>query len=57
MDIGGRPGTLLSLSVLQGYGALDIWVTRRATTNNPWAEPVNLGSVVNSAHQDVALYL
>ena len=37
-----------------GSGALDIWVTRRATTHDPWAEPVNLGSVVNSAYQDVA---
>jgi len=26
----------------------DIWVTRRATTNDPWDAPVNLGSLVNS---------
>ena len=32
-----------------GYGAEDIWVTKRATKNDPWAEPVNLGSTVNSS--------
>ncbi len=35
-----------------GYGGRDIWVTRRATTNDDWGEPVNLGSTVNSsAHE------
>jgi len=32
-----------------GYGNSDIWVTRRATTNEPWEQPVNVGPVVNSA--------
>ena len=32
-----------------GYGSNDIWVTRRATTDDPWGEPVNLGSTVNSS--------
>jgi len=32
-----------------GYGIEDIWVTKRATKNDPWAEPVNLGSTVNSS--------
>jgi len=32
-----------------GYGDDDIWVTRRATTDDPWGEPVNLGSTVNSS--------
>ena len=32
-----------------GYGSDDIWVSRRATKNDPWGEPVNLGSVVNSS--------
>ena len=31
-----------------GYGSDDIWVTRRATENEPWESPVNLGPVVNS---------
>jgi len=32
-----------------GYGSDDIWVTRRATVNEPWGSPVNLGPVVNSS--------
>ena len=32
-----------------GYGVEDIWVTKRATKNDPWAEPVNLGPTVNSS--------
>ena len=32
-----------------GYGSDDIWVSRRTTTNDPWGEPENLGSVVNSS--------
>ena len=35
-----------------GYGQMDIWVTRRATTDDPWGEPVNLGSTVNSSGWD-----
>lgn len=35
-----------------GSGGMDIWVTRRATKNDPWGPPVNLGAVVNSsAHE------
>ena len=33
-----------------GYGSGDIWVTTRATTNDPWEEPVNLGPTVNSSY-------
>ena len=32
-----------------GYGYCDIWVTRRATTSDPWGAPVNLGPTVNSS--------
>jgi len=32
-----------------GEGGMDIWVTTRETTNDPWGEPVNLGSPVNSS--------
>jgi hypothetical protein len=32
-----------------GYGGQDIWITTRATTNNPWGEPMNLGPVINSS--------
>lgn len=32
-----------------GYGKYDIWLTTRATKDDPWGEPVNLGAVVNSS--------
>jgi hypothetical protein len=35
-----------------GYGKNDLWVTRRATTNDPWKPPVNLGPTVNSSSED-----
>jgi hypothetical protein len=35
-----------------GYGTDDIWVTRRATRNDPWGPPENLGVVVNSSASD-----
>lgn len=38
-----RPGTL---------GGLDLWVSRRASTSEPWSAPVNLGSVVNGVGAD-----
>jgi hypothetical protein len=37
-----------------GYGRWDIWVARRAATNSPWDEPVNLGPVVNSEYDEQA---
>jgi len=35
-----------------GFGDYDIWVSRRATKDDPWEEPVNLGSPVNSSACD-----
>lgn len=35
-----------------GYGHSDLWVTRRATRDDPWTEPVNLGPTVNTAFND-----
>ena len=35
-----------------GYGGYDIWVVTRPTENDPWGEPFNLGSVVNSGYHD-----
>ncbi len=35
-----------------GVGRLDIWVTTRATTDDPWGTPVNLGPTVNSSAAD-----
>jgi len=37
-----------------GHGDTDIWVTTRATTSKPWAEPVNLGQGLNSLSKDKA---
>ena len=37
-----------------GPGDEDIWVTRRATSSDPWGTPVNLGSTVNSSAHDFA---
>jgi len=35
-----------------GYGDWDFWVTKRATRNDAWADPVNLGPVVNSPYTE-----
>ena len=41
-----RPGT---------YGALDLWVSTRATTADPWSAPLNLGPVINTPPRDPSL--
>ena len=35
-----------------GFGETDLWMTRRETIHDPWSEPVNLGSAVNSPAGD-----
>jgi hypothetical protein len=40
-----------------GYGSGDIFVTRRATKNDPWEPPINLGSVVNSPASEAYPFL
>ena len=35
-----------------GIGALDIWLTTRETTDDPWGTPHNLGPTVNSSAND-----
>ncbi|MHC4439989.1 MAG: LamG-like jellyroll fold domain-containing protein [Planctomycetota bacterium] len=40
-----------------GYGSSDIWVSRRATKNDPWGEPINLGMVVNSTACEGLVFL
>jgi Tol biopolymer transport system component len=35
-----------------GYGGSDLWVSMRPTTNDPWANPVNLGPIVNGSASD-----
>jgi len=39
----GRPG---------GQGNVDMWVTTRATVNDEWGPPVNLGPTINSPNWD-----
>ena len=36
-----------------GHGDTDMWLTTRATTNEPWSEPVNLGPPVNGPTGEV----
>ncbi len=36
-----------------GYGSWDLWVATRATTEDDWGTPVNLGPTVNSSAQDI----
>src|SRR5262245_7289340 len=37
-----------------GCGALDVWVTQRASLDSPWEPPFNLGCGVNSSANDLA---
>lgn len=36
-----------------GFGDLDLWVTTRESIEDEWCTPVNLGSTVNQAHEDM----
>ncbi len=36
-----------------GLGGFDLWVTTRATTDDEWGEPVNLGPSVNSSSNEM----
>ncbi len=40
-----------------GYGNADTWVATRATTDDPWGEPVNLGEAINSPAYDSCPYI
>lgn len=40
-----RPGT---------HGAVDLWVSTRSSTSDPWSAPTNLGSVVNTSDVDAS---
>jgi hypothetical protein len=35
-----------------GFGAADIWVSKRQSVNDPWESPVNIGSTVNSSSSE-----
>jgi len=36
-----------------GLGEVDLWMTKRASLSDPWGEPVNLGSTINSSAFEV----
>jgi serine/threonine protein kinase len=38
-----------------GHGGMDIWTIKRASISEPWREPVNLGSPVNSPADDAGI--
>jgi Tol biopolymer transport system component len=40
-----------------GYGRSDIYLTTRATTSDPWGEPVNLGLIINNSSTQVSHYI
>jgi serine/threonine protein kinase/Tol biopolymer transport system component len=40
-----------------GYGDLDLWATTRATKNDPWRTPTNLGPKVNSSNTDACPWI
>ncbi|MHC4440008.1 MAG: hypothetical protein ACYS3S_21845, partial [Planctomycetota bacterium] len=40
-----------------GYGGLDIWVSTRATTQDEWPAPENLGPAVNSSISELGVCL
>ncbi len=40
-----------------GLGKHDLWMSRRSSTTEPWGEPTNLGSIVNSANDDQGPFL
>jgi len=37
-----------------GFGGEDIWVSRRASLEDPWGEPLNLGPNINTVDNDLA---
>ena len=50
-----RPGSIDSGTPVGNSN--DLWVATRKTVFDPWSEPINLGSTVNSAQIDVQPYL
>jgi serine/threonine protein kinase len=40
-----------------GYGNWDIWVSRRATPNDPWQEPTNLGGIINTPNDEARSFI
>jgi hypothetical protein len=46
--VSNRPG---------GFGGFDIWVSQRASVDNPWGPPQNLGPTINTAAREQAPFL
>ena len=44
--------TFASVGREGGYGGLDLWQTTRASRDNPWQEPVNMGPTINTQRND-----
>jgi hypothetical protein len=44
--------TFFMASNRPGSRQIDIWVSRRESTDEPWGEPVNVGEPINSAYND-----
>ena len=40
-----------------GSGDDDLWITKRASTSDPWTEAANLGPMVNSSARDICPYI
>ena len=38
-----------------GSGGMDLWITTRASASEPWGEPANLGSTINSSAFEVGM--
>lgn len=46
--------SLYFYSTRPGFGGEDIWVCQRATVDDPWGAPMNLGSTINTAGNERA---
>jgi len=40
-----------------GLGKRDLWMTTRATTNDDWSEPVNLGPTINTPYNERRMWI
>ena len=48
---------IIASNRLGTLGGLDLWVTTRASTSDPWSTPVHLGPVLNSAAVEAGVAL
>ena len=54
MTSDGLEAYFVSINRPGGYGGLDLWMTTRATVNDAWEMPVNLGPTINSQANEAA---